>query len=970
MTDYIENTNKFRSITLEVENFYSDFDKTFSSIDDLFDKIDLACGNDSDSLINIFELLQKHHHETSKYVSDNCSDVGTNSVFSSIDVPGKKADLKTYDIFLTEVQNNLRDLLNYDVDWEGKTLCVDYISNALDRVLDYTKNNKKAIGDLEYHLAHVLCELVADCSLSIQGVIPLSKWNIGTENFSLLSAEDQLLSSLNKAILIDRMYLSLHSLRDTVHHVNRAAYTFKFLNWKIYYYIGFLNYKIHNYKEAIHFFRKIENDGRVEAIDKDKWFHSNLLIAYCFEYQFNFIEAINKLACSVDELRSFLNNIEYKNITNDFESVLNRFFSKISELENNSLISIYFDHNMKLTDSCFTPEQLEILHALAHCINEYSAIEAVVNNTNSNLKNNVDESTESEAVISNTILNFGDNGKLVFFARELMRFIAKREPEYLTCYATIHGECSDYFKALTELQNARKTLDRRGTRKESLDAEIDFFEYYFNQMLGHEVKNNKERFDNYCWKYSDNDAKCHIRIFEFKNALKEYYAKLSNLLGEIDDEQLSQEHLSHIKIPPIDELSEMYVEMCKLSQSLYMNVNVRAELRAVQRAYVCIKLFVEYLSQNRNNISAEYVRLMNAFERFYHVRADYDLENIDASSESEKQVTIENAMFDGINDKMSVVYCLHNCESIFLLAPISGVVVFQYQTGKLNELFDENIFMINDVTPCKLNLSSVKQRLTMTSVAYGTPSIQKISWASLRDDAVIYCWREPGDGKLVVVNKTKTENRMVVDKDEFYKLFADLVNPKICSSDNRFKGKKCRVYAKVIGWTEIINETSEQLPVFIYFHKRERYEKEVYIVPQKYVDSKHVFHKSVCRVEWIVDQQKESSEIGSSTIDKEPLSEDKDLKQKKRRIEKLINRLEDLKDNISNENDYAYDDHSMKKEWIDNILKWVKVDDANNIIDTDLDEVDNFLLEINTLDMNILMEKYRKIFREEDNNVK
>lgn len=841
-----ETDGTFELVTDKVKTFFEKYDKCFNGIDKLFNDIDDAGGRDDKKLKAILEELYEYH--LTAYPEGSISQ--TNSPFfeSKVNI-SDDSSLKDIDHYLTIIQDQLQNYLPYDVVWEGQQQCFDSLLVALTNVRNAVNSAELMSDDWDtiYRIAHILCELIADCSISILGIIPLSDWNYGKEDYSCLSAEEQLLALLNRAILIDRMYLSIHTLKDTVKQLNSIVNGFHILNWEMYYYIGFLNFKIHSYKDAIRHFDKIIQD-KVTEVKDDKWFHAMLLLAYCYEYQSKYEEAIAQLACPVDCLIKFLLARSYEQITGeDFSVVLKNLIEYIQHnLQGAEEKPLYlYLHN---PDEAEHDKQLEILHALAHCVNEYA-----IDRRNTEKKGDAAKD--------------GEYGRLIFFARNLMKYIARQKPEYWTCYATIHGECSDYKKALEELEKAKKTLVQQHKGKETLIAEINFFDYYFKQIIGVNADDTRKEFESYCRKYTDNDAECHIKAFEFKSELRRYYASFSQgIIRKKDFNNIQEKDIPQIPT----KLTSLYNELCKQRPSLYMNINVRAELRRMQRAFVCIKLFREYLI---NRDAKRCTMLINALERFFAVRYDLDLSARDG--ENNGVLHIEQALFVGYKKQKSLVYYLHNTDSIFLLAPISGVVVFEYQTGKLNKLFDLSAFEAGKNQMETINRDNIQGKVRSNVARYRTPNIKNIVWDNLPPGIEIYCWRKKEPGKLVIVkSEEEPQSRQIIDECRFGDTMAKIAeqNTKECneSDSNNFDGK-CTGMVASLGWTEIINESNSLIKILLYWRK-ENEEPKYFIIKADSLENDIdqnicIWHQSVYNASWdyssqgIIPQQSEEQRV-------------------------------------------------------------------------------------------------------------
>lgn len=676
--DKIKNVNcSFDSTNGKVIAFYEQFQSVFQRIDVLFKKISNRGGKDLPIAEEILDILIDYH------MNEHVLDEEINTIKS----------IEAFYKLLKEFQSTLHDALISNSLMTDSLNISDKAVVKISGMLIWLKNNinnaEKNTTDY-YASLHILRELVSDYSLFTKGLQALAPWNYGTRPYSMLSADEQLVLILNQAILIDRMYFCLDSFETILMRLNSIIDSFDELNWTVYYIVGLLNYKIHNYNLAHKYLKNVEiNTSLIDSDNSDtryKYFHSLLLIVYSYEYDGKFSEAIEKMAINPREISDLLNNCEIWDLDKEdtFNSILEN-ICKLAVKENPlSLFNLFLPSftdfcgkikNIGIDNKETIDKQFEILHSFAHCLNEYAISERQKNYSN-------------DSILSNTKLTF-NYGKIIHLARCILSYISQYRPYYRTCYATIHGECQDYTVALKELDATDKIYEEKiiQSKQNELDdcelmrAEISFYKYYFNLLINENSNKAKESFEQYCRKYDDGDAECYLKIFEFRNELRKHLMALFNSINELigDGIPFSEENLPS----PTNMLVEKYNDLCQLRPTLYLNINVRAELRLVQRAYVCVEKLREYLISPSLTTLA---RLKNAGQRFLSKNVCLDevyKQNLPTDLPYSISATF-SIYRPGIFNR------LFNNDSIFILAPISEVKGFEYQTGKVGKLFAVN----------------------------------------------------------------------------------------------------------------------------------------------------------------------------------------------------------------------------------------------------------------------------------------
>lgn len=786
----------FQDTIKDVNSFYTQYDKTIATVNALFDAIDANAGQEtSNELYQIITCLEELWC-TNSNIKKNNNEVVVDEKFSSFtkrfDGPFE-SEHAILDL-CKEIQTYFH---NYSaVDAKPVVHCES--DEVISRLFCLVKNIKSK--ELSFTITRILYELVTDDLLVRCGIAKLYDWNYGTDAYSLLSVEQQLVILLNQSIMIDRLHSGQHLLKLYLKRLNKTLDSFDNLNWFVYYVAGFLNFKIHNYRESKKYFSQVEKNNYLQTSstkNKKRYFHAVLLIAYGYEYAGEFSRAIEKIVMSVDDLYKLLESVETKNIGKDdfLIDFLNQLVKKASE---KSLFSMFFNgytitHNITDCDEIEQYDiQVEILHALAHCVNEYS--------------------------IQNHSVNQEHCSRLLHFARALMAFIAKENKEYWTCYATIHGEYKDYDIALKELCDASsKICEKGGKIKESLAAEIAFYQYYFGQIIHKQIDDEKERFSSYCKKYSDDDAFCHLQIFEFRRLLRDYVSEMFDYLRKNSRKKNRIE-----KLPSTETIRGAYESICRLHPSVHMNVNIRAELRLMQRIYGIINNLNNYLI-NPSNYNSK--MLVNSCKRFCYTKKELGLSDNANYPICKTTSFLPMEVHQTLFGDYGVVHCLNITDSIFLLAPISGVVVYQYQTGTIDNLFD--VDKLFDAKPefAKKGISYFDTRTIITdyhNVVFEDRQVQ-ISNADMNEltkNGVtdIYLWNSNVPSRLLQTNKNGFFTRRLTNSVCFQNSIETVVKEAQKEHIPCYKmySHSCEIYSVTLPWLEFINEDDSNSSFLVY----------------------------------------------------------------------------------------------------------------------------------------------------------
>jgi len=809
--EYSEERKEYNNVNTSIVSVYLNYDACFREIDKLYDEID-RCDEGYD-FIKLQEILKKlvGFEEWEKLVKkrplkrqrkfkESQDTVNIKKIISELEsiISSRKLNYSELCQKMIILQTMIRGFFEYDIGFITQTDCIIIINKILKKVIEQKEadiiNEKK-----EYFEAiSYLKELVSDITLAVKILDPLMRWDYGTEKFAYLSSKQQLSVLLNQAIVLDRMYICLYKLEVVLVRLQKIINSFCVLSNKVLYVAGLLNFKIHKYTNAIECFERIDKKNS-STLNETELFHTTLLHAYCYEYNTKPEKAIGILCGPVKDINSWLREnkdedidkklIIFKEKCKDYPSLFTQFFEAKSF--NQQLEEIF------KTDKDKFEKMVEILHALSHCINEYAILN--INNQRNRERTKNDDSSDNKI----------DYPLMLSFARELMCFIAKHKVEYYTCYATIHGEYTDYDEAILLIDKAKEEVPNR----ETLKAEIAFFKYYFSSLINISADEERNIFNIYAQKYADDDAKCHFNIFEFRKALRNFYPILINTPNEIsNDDEITKQYQS---------LEESYQKLCQMSPSLYMNANVRAELRAMQRAFTFIdKLYKIMLDGNLKD--QDVTELLNEWNRFNSVKSEFDLNNTEKITQG-KEDALKTSVLDWLyNEENGIVKSLYVSSSIFILAPISGVVVYQYQTGKIDTLFFENDITSGREYHNSIDIAKIRKEYA-SHKKWTSLRIPKLNWDKIPEVKAYFYWRDNVPNELLCAYSDTKQSiaRQIKDEENFKKTINEAINQfKKDKNEYACKSHKncCFIEVKTLVELEIIKDMNKRFnePLFYY----------------------------------------------------------------------------------------------------------------------------------------------------------
>ena len=224
----------------------------------------------------------------------------------------------------------------------------------------------------------------------------------------------------------------------------------------------------------------------------------------------------------------------------------------------------------------------------------------------------------------------------------------------------------------------------------------------------------------------------------------------------------------------------------------------------------------------------------------------------------------------------SILSSLYSTDSIFILAPISGVVVFQYQTGTIQNLFGSNTILPStseskDSTDYVDDIAnSILAVYNDVSETIGLREMSNVDWSSLSGfTEIIYHWSNKAPTQVVVCEKGKSSYvRQIVDEITFSQVISnakkqhDADNSRRYCKDTSVKKKnktlKCTLQKTILPWLEIVNEGISRSFYIAWNDNIESFHSqntiECFIIPFTTDIPKHNLHKHIRNISIIYQQ--------------------------------------------------------------------------------------------------------------------
>lgn len=310
--------------------------------------------------------------------------------------------------------------------------------------------------------------------------------------FCKLSDYEEIVMLINICIIEDRKN-NLEVLYDKYSKVKKMLDTHGDYGIEDYdlilYCMGVFSFKFHDYKAAIEYFSKCEEQISNRFSDPYKssiYVKVKILMSYSVEYEGYLKEGPkNAINIILDEPLAMTEEMEQQIIRvikdNPDELVLDFFKwypSRIYSFANDSM-------------------KKEILHVLAHCFSEHAKY----------LKLNANKCT---------------NYKTIYLWEKMAEnFIGVLGTEMITCKAIITSEHGKYWLALDDMKKQYEDLNENERDKK---AELAFYIYYFSNQIGIDQKNEIKKYKQYFLdfaKQEDGDTKVYAWIVLFREKLAE-----------------------------------------------------------------------------------------------------------------------------------------------------------------------------------------------------------------------------------------------------------------------------------------------------------------------------------------------------------------------------------------------------------------------------------------------------------------
>jgi len=555
-----------------------------------------------------------------------------------------------------------------------------------------------------------------------------------------LSLSKQIITNLNLCIIIartdyfrDYFDIKMNLLFDLLKGMERC-------NIRILYRMGLLNFKRSCYSAAEYFLLRAINYYKIEGADNayksSEYFQSKILLAYCYEYSHNFEKAIKILIdLDINKLIEIAKPITYiYDLFDDDQcsKVQNKVKEFYKEIENNNIFRGAFedaalrdnlpDEQRNIQNGSYG-DRHETLHSLAHCCNEL-AIKLC------DESNGIDENNEKRIMAE----------KLFKIARTTMLFVVnadKNNPEqyydFKTCLFMIYGEAKDF--GICEKQIDIDRGIEYYKKNNNFRVEVDFYKYLVSlfsfksldeAVFSKEVDEALMSYTTYAENHYDYDALSYIEIFSYK------YNVAKVIKNAVDFDSIKSSLKEYLSSKEVKKFKEN-------RPSPFVNDWIRLEYNKINIA--CALLFEFFDDETNENLSklftmaSKYMQLYVSYEKpddFFidigdETNNDYleklRLKLISDNLLDEKKFIIRfefipeitigfasvttktNIKVDTLKDALKLWFIFETIKrvlndfisprSIFILAPLTSAIPYQYQTGNFNDL-EETIFESSD----------------------------------------------------------------------------------------------------------------------------------------------------------------------------------------------------------------------------------------------------------------------------------
>lgn len=322
----------------------------------------------------------------------------------------------------------------------------------------------------------------------------------------------------------DDRHLYMHDLLVVLKDFGSCSSSLK-LKEIVYYYAACLCFKVHNYEDALRWFKESKNvyekNTARDELHEIERVRRDIFIAFCYEYMgypekaIVFLLGISSIDIFETAIYAHKNDIITAVVKTECKKnkyfLINTIFSFAEFSCENAFTTLI----KKDGTSRFEEESAELVHVFAHCLSEYKT----------------------------KAYDFENDNYGKFKYDSLIRLISTRlidtlDDKYITCKATIRAEGNDQEAALEILPETSKITNKKEA------AEINFYRFYFTELFSDINESSDDgiisaagqEFHDYCVSgdsgldvASKRDALLHYHIFEVKHKLR---IQFENILKE------------------------------------------------------------------------------------------------------------------------------------------------------------------------------------------------------------------------------------------------------------------------------------------------------------------------------------------------------------------------------------------------------------------------------------------------------
>lgn len=509
--------------------------------------------------------------------------------------------------------------------------------------------------------ALLISRLLYNCHLLEECFFPLL--NNGYQNHL-----QKVLDQLNMCIIMSQLDYFSDYFRHILLNFNDEFTSIKEASAHVLHVVGVLNFKCHNYEQVIEYFKqaicKFEIELASDVYKNDEYFQTRLLLAYCYEYNHQFEAAITELiGLDVNMLIKIfkdsnfsmfdvfdLADIERAKIwsENFISNTLNR---KVLEKNANTLFEIADKRD--LLNSNILGDKHEVLHILAHCLNELG------------IKWKIEAGKNKESVIY-----------LLSLSRAIMLYVAELDSncfDFQTCLYMIFGEAKDYDICLRKINELIESYQNSFDKNINYEMENMFYLFLVSNqsnktILDGQVKQKADeaykKYVSYAKRKYDYDALIHIEIFRFR------FEIIQVLRSSVNNSQI-EEKLTSLKKQSVGKNIFSIKPSAKVNKWIIQEYN-----KSIALYEFLAKYFVDEEDVNINELY-NFASRFNFYRNFFQS----DKKNMNSMNRDSAIAEVIDLIID---DFVSP-------QSIFILAPLTSALPYQHQIKNLSVL-EENIF--------------------------------------------------------------------------------------------------------------------------------------------------------------------------------------------------------------------------------------------------------------------------------------